>query len=460
MHAMKSTLKKKILKLHPALIILSSFVLAIVIGALLLMLPMAVNAGPISWIDALFTASSAVCVTGLTVVDTGSFYTGFGQGVILVLIQIGGIGVMTITVFLFRWLGRSVSIKQRMAMQDIFAHTPRHDIMDLVRSVVILTFTVEIIGAVALTHFWYNEYPLSKAIYMGIFHAVSAFCNAGFALFPDSLVRYSDQMLLVGPVCALIVVGGIGFPVLFDIQSWIKSPNIQRRLSIQTKTVLWTTLILILGGAAIIISLEYPTHPEPRSVSHMIYTAIFQSVTCRTAGFNTIDVASLHEATLAAMIFLMFFGASPGSCGGGVKTTTLALLSAFAYSRIKRRRRVNLFRKSIPTETLNRSISLTLLSTGIIFVVIFMLLVGDVATGRDVAGHHGAFLAYVFETVSAFATVGLSMGVTPQLSDWSKFWLILTMIIGRVGVLTFAYIITGSGSEKGKEHAEENMMIG
>lgn len=456
----KSALKKKILKLHPALIILISFVSAIVLGALLLMLPAATKNGSISWIDALFTASSAVCVTGLTVVDTGSFYTRFGQSVILVLIQIGGLGVMTITVFLFRWLGRSVSIKQRMAMQDIFAHTPRHDIFDLVKSVVILTFTAEIIGAVVLTLFWHNEYPLLEASYMGVFHAVSAFCNAGFALFPDSLVHYSDQMMLAGPICILIIIGGIGFPVLFDIQSWIKSSNKQRRLSVQTKTVLWTSIILILGGAAIIGFLEYPTHPEPRSVSHMVYTAVFQSVTCRTAGFNTIDIASLHEATLAAMIFLMFFGASPGSCGGGVKTTTLALLAAFAYSRIKRRRRVNLFKKSIPTETLHRSISLTLLSTGIIFVVIFLLLVGDVATGRDVAGHHGAFLAYVFETVSAFATVGLSMGVTPELSNWSKLWLILTMLVGRVGVLTFAYIITGSGVEKGKEHAEENMMIG
>lgn len=446
--------------MHPAVLVLFSFLLAICLGALLLKLPFATLSESISWINALFTATSAVCVTGLVVVDTGSYFTRFGQGVILVLIQIGGLGVMTISVFLFRWLGKSVSIRQRMAMQDIFAHTPRQDIFELVKSVIFFTLIMEAAGTVLLAFHWHGEMPWLKALYYGLFHAVSAFCNAGFGLYADSLVRYSDRSLVVATVSILIILGGIGFPVLYDIRSWVTRRGERKRFSIQTKTVLITSLILILGGAAVIAFLEYPTHPEPRSFAHMTYTALFQSVTCRTAGFNTIDINSLHEATLAVMIFLMFFGASPGSCGGGVKTTTLALLAAFAGSRLRRQRRVNLFKKSIPTETLNRSISLILLATGIIATVVFMLLVGDVATGRDVSGHHGAFLAYVFETVSAFATVGLSMGVTPALSGWSKLWIILTMIIGRVGVLTFAYIITGATAAKGKEYAEENMMIG
>lgn len=446
--------------MHPATLVLLSFLVAILLGTLLLKLPVAVQKGPIALIDALFTAASAVCVTGLIVVDTGIYFTLFGQGVILVLIQVGGLGVMTISVFLFRWLGKSVSIRQRMAMQDIFSHTPRHDILQLVKSVVFVTLAIEGGGALILTVVWSGTLPLHKAAWYGLFHAVSAFCNAGFALYEDSLVSYSDQFPVVGTVGALIVVGGIGFPVLFDLLTRFRNRKTRGRLSVQTKTVLLTSLLLIVGGAIFIAVLEYPTHPAPRSFSHMAYTALFQSITCRTAGFNTIDVASLHEATLAAMIFLMFFGASPGSCGGGVKTTTLALLAAFAYSRLRRQRRVNFFKKSIPQETLNRSISLILLSTGIITVVIFMLLVSDVATGRDVAGHHGAFLAYVFETVSAFATVGLSMGVTPELSNWSKLWIIMTMIIGRVGILTFSYIITGAGADRGLEYAEENMMIG
>ncbi len=454
------TIKNRLFKMHPAVLVLGSFLLAIVVGALLLTLPFSSRFARMSPMDALFTATSAVCVTGLSVVDTGSYFSIFGQVIILILIQIGGLGVMTISVMLFQWLGKSISIRQRMAMQDVFSHTPRHDIFDLVKSVLIFTIGAEAIGTLLLTLQWMKVFPFSKALYFGLFHSVSAFCNAGFALFPDSIVRYSDQLMIVGPLCALIVVGGIGFPVLYDLQSCFRGPKPRIRLTIQTKTVLLTTAVLIAGGAVMIAVLEYPNHPEPRSWSHITLTSIFQSITCRTAGFNTIDIPSLHEATLAVMIFLMFFGASPGSCGGGVKTTTLALLAVFAFSRMTRKRRVNMFKKSIPTETLNRSMSLVLLSTGIITMVIFMLLVGDVATGRNVAGHHGAFLAYVFETVSAFGTVGLSMGVTPLLSNWSKLWIILTMIIGRVGVLTFSYIITGGNAMGGKEYAEQNLMIG
>lgn len=454
------TIKNALLKMHPAVLVLASFLLAIAVGSFLLELPLSSRFDRLSMIDAFFTATSAVCVTGLTVVDTGTAFSLFGQLVILTLIQIGGLGVMTISVMLFQWLGKNISIRHRMVMQDVFSHTPRHDIFDLVKSVLIFTFVAESIGAVVLTMHWIKIFPFPEAVYFALFHSVSAFCNAGFALFSDSLMGYSDQLGIVVPVAVLIVIGGIGFPVLYDLQSHLVAPKPRPRLSVQTKTVLLTTVLLIIGGAAMIAVLEYPNHPEPRSWSHMAMTSIFQSITCRTAGFNTVDISSLHEATLSVMIFLMFFGASPGSCGGGVKTTTLALLAVFSYSRMTRKRRVNMFKKSIPTETINRSMSLVLLSTGIITAVIFMLLVSDAATGRDVAGHHGAFLAYVFETVSAFGTVGLSMGVTPLLSPWSKLWIILTMIIGRVGVLTFAYIITGGNQLGGREYAEQNLMIG
>ena len=454
------SIKHRLLKMHPAVLVLASFLLAIAVGTLLLALPFSSRFARLSVVDAVFTATSAVCVTGLIVVDTGSYFTIFGQLIILMLIQIGGLGVMTISVMLFQWLGKNISIRQRMAMQDAFSPTPRHDIFDLVKSVVIFTLAAETIGTVLLTLQWMNVFPLSKALYFALFHSVSAFCNAGFALLPDSLVQHSDHLMIVGTVGGLIVIGGIGFPVLYDLHASFMKAKPRTRLTVQTKTVLLTTAVLIAGGAVMIAALEYPNHPEPRSWLHVAMTSIFQSITCRTAGFNTIEIPSLHEATLAVMIFLMFFGASPGSCGGGVKTTTLALLAIFAISRINRRRRVNMFKKSIPTETVHRSMSLVLLSTGIITVVLFMLLISDVATGRDVAGHHGAFLAYLFETVSAFGTVGLSMGVTPLLSPWSKVWIILTMIIGRVGVLTFSYIIASGIATKGKEFAEQNLMIG
>jgi trk system potassium uptake protein TrkH len=455
------TLRNRILKAHPATLVLGTFLLAIVVGALVLKLPISTRTGSLSVVDALFTSTSAVCVTGLVVVDTGSYFSTFGQCAILLLIQIGGLGVMTISVAMFRWIGRSVSIRHRVVMQDLFAHTPREDIFGLVKSIVLFTLAAELLGAVALTIHWAKELPFPTAVYTAVFHSVSAFCNAGFALFGDSMMRYRDNLLLNSAVCLLIVVGGIGFPVLYDLQSWFVRRRKERvRLSIQTKTVLITTVVLICSGALMFALLERDASLRTHSFSSYLLVSLFQSITCRTAGFNTVDIASLREATLAMMMVLMFFGASPGSCGGGVKTTTLALLTAFTVGRVKREHRVNMFKKSIPTETVTRSVSLVLLAIGMMSMVLFMLLVGDMTSGRDVGGPQHSFLGYFFETVSAFGTVGLSMGVTPELGTWGKYWIIFMMVVGRVGVLTFAYIITGTRGTKGIEYSEENVMIG
>jgi len=441
--------------------IILTITLTICTGALVLKIPISTQAGHIPWIDALFTATSAVCVTGLAVVDTGTCFTFFGQCVILILIQIGGLGVMTISVALFRWIGRSISIRQRKAMQELFAHTPRADIFSLIKSIFFLTLGVEAAGTILLTICWSRDFPFLQALYKAVFHSVSAFCNAGLSLFSDNFMAYSDNILLNLTICGLIVIGGIGFPVLYDIQCSVKSREKKRyRLSIQTKTVLLTSFILITAGALMFAFLEQNTPGGGISLSYRILTPVFQSITCRTAGFNTVDIASLKDATLVMMIFLMFFGASPGSCGGGVKTTTLALIAAFTLSRVRRKRRVNLFKKSVPSETVTKSISLILISTGIISLVIFFLLAGDSASGRQIVGQRGSFLAYFFETVSAFGTVGLSMGITPKLSFLGKCLIILTMIIGRVGVLTFSYIIVGTGASGGIEYSEENLMIG
>ena len=455
------TFQSRILKMHPAALVLASFLLVISVGTMLLMLPASTNNGQMLFIDALFTATSAVCVTGLAVVDTGSFFTLFGQCVILALIQIGGLGLMTISVALFQWLGRSLSIRHRMAMQDLFAHTPREDILRLVKSIILFTLGAEVIGTILLTIHWINEYPFYNALFIGFFHSVSAFCNAGFALFPDSMVRYNDNVILNSTICLLIIFGGIGFPVLYDIQIWSTGrKGIRSRLSIQTKTVLLTTLILITFGAVMFAFLERNgTNPDATYLSKVL-SAIFQSITCRTAGFNTVDIGSLKDATLTMMIFLMFFGASPGSCGGGVKTTTLALLAAFTIGRIKKRRRVTMFKKSIPNETVTRSVSLVLVSLGIIGIALFLLLTGDAVSGHETGGSNGAFLSYMFETVSAFGTVGLSMGITADLTTWGKTVITLMMVIGRVGILTFSYIIVGTVATKGIEYSEENLMIG
>lgn len=450
------------LKMHPAALILSSFLLLILAGTLLLRLGISTTDGHISWIDSLFTVTSAVCVTGLVVVDTGTFFTTFGQCVILALIQIGGLGVMTISVALFTWIGRSISIRQRMAMQDLFAHTPRQDIYKLVRSVVVFTLATELTGAILLSIHWSREMPLAQAMYHGIFHSISAFCNAGFALFSDSMMRYNGGWLLNLTICSLIIIGGIGFPVLYDLQAWFPGRKIRKmRLSVQTKTVLLTSLALIVGGAVMFALLEKSSPIlADRSLSEQILIPLFQSITCRTAGFNTIDIGALREVTIVMMIFLMFVGASPGSCGGGVKTTTLALMTQFTISRIRHKKRVNMFKKSIPEATVTRSMSLIILSIAIISLVMFMLLLSDsfiVINGGQSRIHA---LQYLFETVSAFGTVGLSMGITSYLTTWDKYWIVLIMIIGRVGVLTFSYIVVGSDATIGKEYSEENIMIG
>lgn len=455
------TFRSSFLKIHPANLVLASFLLAIGLGTILLKLPVSTQTGDISWVDALFTATSAVCVTGLVVVDSGSYFSVFGQCVILGLIQIGGLGVMTVSVALFRWIGRTVPFRQRMAIQDLFAHTPRGDIFKLVKSIIYVTLGAELTGTVMLTYHWSREFPFLEALYKGVFHAVSAFCNAGFALFSNSMMNYSGSLLLNVTICSLIVLGGIGFPVLYELLFWVTHKKSRRiRLSVQTKTVLVTTVALVFSGALIFALLEYRTLGQHQSMTQWILIPLFQSITARTAGFNTVDIGSLKDATLAVLIFLMFFGASPGSCGGGVKTTTLALLAAFTVSRIKKRKRVNIFCKSIPDETVTRSVSLLLIASVIIGIVLFMHLIGDSASGHAVTSSHGPFFAYLFETVSAFGTVGLSMGITPELNTWGKSWIIIMMVIGRVGVLTFAYIVVGTGATHGMEYAEENLMIG
>ncbi len=442
-------------KLHPATGILASFLSLIALGTALLLSPAATRGGSIPVMDALFTSTSAVCVTGLAVRDTGSFFTPFGQAVILALIQLGGLGVMTISVVLFRWIGRAVSFKQRMMVQGTFAHTPRKDIYRLLMRVLAFTAAAEAAGALLLFVRWAGDFPPGQALWSAVFHSVSAFCNAGFSLYADGLVRWSDDILVNTAVCLLIVIGGLGFPVLYELWDKFMGKEDQKRFSVQARTVLWTTAILIAAGALMFGLLERQAVLAHTSALHRVLASVFQSVTCRTAGFNTVDVGALSDATLALMIFLMFVGASPGSCGGGVKTTTLALLAAFTVSRIAQKRRVNLFRKSIPQETVTRSLSLLLLSGGIIAFVLFMILVG----GASFQGSR-TFLAVLFETVSAFGTVGLSMGITPDLGDWGKAWIILTMIVGRVGVLTFAYIVVGAGTPRGVEFSEENIMIG
>lgn len=447
-------------QLPPATLIILSFAFTICLGTCLLRMPCATTSGSMSLVDAAFTATSALCVTGLIVVDTGTYFTQFGQWVILLLIQIGGLGVMTVSVTLFLLIGKNISFHQRMVMQDTFAHTLRGDILHIVKTIGIFTCFAELAGTLLLFLRWRNEFSWAEALYTSFFHAVSAFCNAGFSLFSTSMMEYRNDLLLNMTFCGLIIAGGIGFPVIYDLYSVGIRLKKRLKLSVQTKVVLLTTGLLIVGGSGMFWYLEHAAFARQSRLSEQIMVAIFQSVTCRTAGFNTTDIAALNDATITMMLFLMFFGASPGSCGGGVKTTTLALIASFTWSRVTRKKRVNMFSKSIPLETITRSISLLLIAVSMIGLVLFLILVAEVGSVHEKMARPQQFLAYFFETVSAFGTVGLSMGTTPDLSNWGKGWIIVMMFIGRVGVMTFSYIIVGNGSPRGIEYAEENIMIG
>ena len=451
---------RRIRRSHPAALLMNGYLAAIALGTALLMLPCASVQGRLPLLDAVFTATSAICVTGLIVVDTGSHFTPFGQGVILCMIQVGGLGIMTLSVILFRLVGRKIGFHQRMAVQELFTHTPRMDIYQVLRSILIFTFAVEGAGVILFLGHWWGELPFHRALAMAGFHAISAFCNAGFSLLDDSFMQYRGSLLLNGTACALIILGGIGFPVVHEFLALPRQRTGKRwRVSIQAKTVVLTSAVLILSGAGVFLATG-GTDMGGEEVGDRILASLFQSVTCRTAGFNTVDIGALSHTVLAFMIFLMFFGASPGSCGGGVKTTTLAVLTAFSWSRLRGRMRVNMFYKSIPRDTVTRSVMVTLLSVALIAIALFLLLwaqQGRMTHGEAVGE---TFLAYLFEVVSAFGTVGLSMGATEGLGAPGKVVIIAMMLIGRVGVPVFTYVVAGPMARGGFEYAEENLMIG
>lgn len=448
-------LQNRVRRAHPTNLLLLSYLATIAAGSLALMLPAATVDGAINVLDALFTATSAVCVTGLIVVDTGTYFTFFGQIVILLLIQIGGLGIMTLSVALFQIIGKKVVFQQRMAMQEVFSHTPREDIYYLIRSVLLFTLAVEAAGAVLLFFYWRPAFPFSEALFKAVFHSVSAFCNAGFSQFSNNLMDGRSSVFLNLTICGLIILGGIGFPVVYEIYRRALR-GARGKLSLQTKSVLLTTAGLITVGTLVILMSEKPLN---NSNGQGLLSAFFQSVTCRTAGFNTLEIASLNTATLVFMMFLMLVGASPGSCGGGIKTTTFTVLVAFSWSRLMRYKCVNLFKKTIPQDTVSKSISVLVFSMAAICIAVFLIVFMDPDHGARVQGNR-QFLNFLFETISAFGTVGLSMGVTPVLSWSGKLVIIVLMVIGRVGVPAFTYIIAGGGSTKGVQYAEENLMIG
>jgi len=446
--------------LHPSQILVFSFIFAILAGTLLLKLPGAVNGEPLSLLDALFTATSAVCVTGLVVVDTGAKFTQTGQLIILFLIQIGGLGIMTFSVVFIMILGKKISFKEKSLIQETFVDSSMKDVKSIAFSVILFALAIEALGAFILFIYWTGEFDLSRAFYLSLFHSVSAFCNAGFALFPDSLMRYNDSIVVNLTIMALIILGGIGFYVLTDLRYYLfPGSSKRRRLSLHSKVVLVTSAILVVMGAIVFFVMERGNTLKTDSIALGILESFFQSVTARTAGFNTVDISLLNPETLFFIIILMFIGASPGSTGGGVKTGTIGILFALVKSRYAGRTDVSIFKRTVPDDVVARALSIVVLS--IIVVILFAM--GLMMTDQLAAGYFekkAHFVEMLFETVSAFGTVGLSTGATSSLSQTGKILVSLLMFIGRVGPLTIA-LAAGRKKAKGRfRYSEERIMTG
>ena len=456
---MADSIRKILQRMPPAWLVIFSYLAAAFTGTVLLSLPAASTGEPLGVINALFTATSGICVTGLIVIDTGTQLTVFGKAVLMVLIQMGGLGVMTFSVFLFIFLGKGMGLRGRWIITESFTATPQKDIKSLLRAIFIFTFVVEAIGAGLLYLFWHRAMSPSGALFTSLFHSISAFCNAGFSFFSSSFIEYRGSTLLNLTIMALIVIGGIGFPVMYQLVQRVKHREKYRRrpLSLHVRMVIWTTVLLIVSGGLLIFLLERGQTLKDLPWHEKLFTALFQSITTRTAGFNTLDIPRLGGATLFILIMLMFIGASPGSCGGGIKTTSFAVLGAILRNKIRGKTSVSIFHRTLPEETVSRALSIFILAVVTITAGLIILLIaqmGAVYPSREY------FLAYLFEAVSAFGTVGLSMGVTPTLSSAGKIVIIVLMLLGRVGLLTVAYVVTRRERVTLFKYAEEKVMIG
>jgi trk system potassium uptake protein TrkH len=441
-----------------------SFGFLILIGTLgLKTLPGLYTGAPLGWLDALFTATSAVCVTGLIVVDTATYFTIAGQAWILFLIQVGGLGIITFTTVIILALGRRLSLRHETFSSGVAYVSPHVDHRALARDIIRFTLLFEAIGAVILYALWSGRLGWSGAAWHAVFHSISAFCNAGFSTFSDSLVGFRLSPATLVTVMTLIVVGGLGFLTLEELhvrRRTLRSGQ-RFRLSVHSRIVLAATSVLLLGGWVLFTALEWQVSMADMPLWARPFNSLFMSVTARTAGFNTVDYDAASGGSNFITILLMSIGGSPGSAAGGLKTTTFVLIGLLAWSRFRGRDVVSVAGRSVPEETVQRAVGLFAVAFGVVTVAIL----GYVALEMGAQVHSGAehgFLSYMFEAASAFNTVGLSMGVTPDLSTASRWLTVALMFMGRVGPLTFAAAIalTRPTPAGGFRFAYEDVVVG
>ncbi len=444
--------------LTPAEIFIGSFLLLVVLGTLgFKFLPNLYQGAPLTWNQAAFTATSAVCVTGLIVVDTSTHFTFQGQLFILVLIQLGGLGMLVLTSLIITMLGGRPSLRTEImaaANRDAIPHVSARK---LIRDVVLFTITIEAIGAILLYVLWLPRLGYRGAIWPAVFHSVSAFCNAGFSTNSDSLTSFHDSPATLLVVSLLVIFGGIGFVTIEELSMrYGKKSRRIHRLSVHSQLVLTATAVLLFGAWLLFACLEWKNTLADMSWLNRIVNAFFMSVTSRTAGFNTVDYAHMTESANFLAMLLMMVGGCPGSTAGGMKATTFALLVLLAWCKLRSQATVVFHNRSIPEETIHRATGLFVIATGIVVGGVFLL------TLKPATAYSGeAFLEQAFEVVSAFNTVGLSMGATSELTSVGQWIIIVLMFVGRIGPLSIATALTVRLYRRGRFRlAYEEVMVG
>uniref|UniRef100_UPI003F491140 TrkH family potassium uptake protein n=1 Tax=Niallia taxi TaxID=2499688 RepID=UPI003F491140 len=443
--------KGKLIKFNPAQILSIGFLILIFIGALLLMLPISTNDGhELSFLDAIFEATSAVCVTGLVVVDTGTTFTVFGQCVLLFLIQTGGLGFMTVGVVIAIFLGKNIGLKGRLMIQESLNQLSLEGMVRLVKFILLFTLLFEAIGALFLSIRWSVDLGFPTSIYYGIFHSISAFNNAGFDIMGDyrSITGYAGDFTVVFILTSLLLIGGLGYTVILDI--WRK--KFTGKLTLHTKLVLWISAILIVFPTILIFVLEFknPGTLGTLSLKDKILGAYFHAVVPRTAGFNSLNMSEISLSTQFVTMILMFIGGGSGGTAGGIKVTTFLIILLAVWNLIRGNDDINIMERRISKDLVHRSFAITVYSIGIVSIISFILTITEDAPLNVI----------LFEVISAFATVGMSLGLTPDLSPVGKIAISLLMFIGRVGPLTLAYALAKKQNKLPYKYAEEKIMIG
>ncbi|MHC4728374.1 MAG: TrkH family potassium uptake protein [Planctomycetota bacterium] len=460
---------------NPTQTLIASFLVLIISGAGLLMLPRASTGENLSFVDALFTATSATCVTGLIVKDTGQDFSFMGQMVILTLIQLGGLGIVVFGAVFALLLGQALSLRESVAMQDLLSARTLGRIGNMIAFIFVGTIFIEALGTVSLLGMW-NDVPgevadtVHQQYFYSIFHSISAFCNAGFSLFNKSFFNYRRSWQIYVVICPLIILGGLGFGVLYDLTN-IASDRIKRffkklfykqyrlsmetpkRLRLQTRIVLSVSACLIvLGMLAILLFERYASGSNPAENTGVL-GALFQSVTARTAGFNTVDISEMSASSRFVLILLMFIGGSPGSTAGGIKTVTLAVVIMTAVAALRKRQEVEMFRRSVRIVVVGRAVTVTLLFVAVLFIATLALSITENSNGFTMS-------EIMFEAGSALGTVGLTTGITPSLTTAGKLIIIATMLIGRLGPLTLLAALTFNIKPVRYNYPDEAVIVG